>query len=175
MAPANAQAGRSVAYTTGDTVVHPQHGVATVRGIASRGLGANRTSFMELAFASSSLKVLVPMDAVREVGLRPLSTKREAAAVLAVLAQPSDVSEVWSERTASSTARVQSRELDQASMVIRDLTRHAQRSGKPLSSTENAVLHTCLNSVASELSLVLEISEDDARDLILEQARSTPE
>jgi CarD family transcriptional regulator len=161
-----------VAYTTGDTVVHPRHGVATVRGIATRGVGKGRTSFLELAFASTSLKILVPMDSVDEVGIRQLPTKREAAAILTVLARPSDVPETWSERTASTTSRMQSTELAQASMVIRDLTRHTQRSGKPLSTSENAALQTCLNSVSSELSLVLEISQDDARALILEKARA---
>ena len=167
-----AQSGTGVAYRMGDTVVHPQHGVATVQGIVTKGVGKGRTRFLQLVFASASLKILVPVDSIDAVGIRALPTKREAAAILAVLARPSDVPETWSERTASTSSRVKSRELAQAAMVVRDLTRHIRRSGKPLSSSENAVLQTCLNSVSSELSLVWDISHDDARAVVLEQARA---
>lgn len=161
-----------MAYAMGDTVVHPRHGVATVQGIATRGAGKARTSFLELVFTSTSLKILVPVDSIDEVGIRQLPTKREAATILTVLAQASVVPETWSERAALTASRVRTTELAEASMVIRDLTRHARRSGKPLSSSENAVLQACLNRVSSELSLVLEITEDDARALILETAQS---
>jgi CarD family transcriptional regulator len=170
--PPTRRLGEHVAYTSGDTVVHPRHGVATVQGIATRGVGKGRTSFLELAFASTSLKILVPVDSVDEVGIRKLLTKREAETILSILAGPSDVSETWSERTASTTSRLRSTELAQASMVIRDLTRHARRSGKPLSTSENAILHTCLDSVSSELAVVLEMAQEDARTLILEKATS---
>jgi RNA polymerase-interacting CarD/CdnL/TRCF family regulator len=104
------------------------------------------------------------------VGIRALPTRREAAAILRVLARPSEVPADWSERTTMTTSRLETGGLEQASMVIRDLTRHATRSGKRLSSAENGVLQGCLNSVSSELALVLEMSQDDARALILQTA-----
>jgi RNA polymerase-interacting CarD/CdnL/TRCF family regulator len=68
--------------------------------------------------------------------------------------------------------RLQTAELVQASMVIRDLCRHEIRSGKRLSASENAVLQSCLDSVSSELALVLGLPQDEARTLILERAQS---
>ena len=165
-----AQSGSGVAYRTGDTVVHPRHGVATVQGILTQGGGKGGTTFLQLVFASGSLKISVPVDSIDAVGIRALPTKREAGEILAVLARPSDVSAAWSERSASTAARVKSRQLAQSAMVVRDLTRHIRRSGKPLSSSENAVLQTCLDSVSSELSLVWDISHDDARAVVLEKA-----
>ena len=159
-------------YAAGDTVVHPRHGVARIEGIETRGAGEGRTSFLELACAAGPLRILVPVGAVEEIGIRHLPTRREAASILGVLAQPSDVPEAWSERNALTTSRIASTELAQASMVVRDLTRHSQRSGKALSSAEQADLETCLRSVASELSIVLELSDGEARDLILEAAQS---
>lgn len=159
-----------MAYTTGDTIVHPRHGIATVRGITTRGVGKRVTSYLELSCASA-LSVLVPMESVDEVGIRQLSTKREAAAILAVLGEPSDVPETWTARSASTSSRMKSTELLQASMVIRDLTRHAQRSAKPLSRAERADLDACVERVSAELSLVLELSLDDVRALILLKAQ----
>jgi CarD family transcriptional regulator len=169
-ASAVAQSGTRVVYTTGDTVVHPRHGVATVSGITTRVDGERRTNFLELAFAATSLKILVPEDSVAEVGIRELPTKDEIAAIMAVLEGPCEVPEMWSERSASTTARMRSTELTQAAMVIRDLTLHARRTGKSLSAAENASLQSCLDSVSAELSLVLEVSQDEARALILERA-----
>lgn len=158
-----------MAYTTGDTVVHPRHGVAKVHKIATRGAGKAATSYLELVFATS-LKIMVPVDSVDEIGLRRLPTKSEAEKILAILAEPSDVPEAWAERHATTSSRVKTTELAEASRVIRDLTRHAQRSDKPLSTAENSVLQSCLDSVSMELSLALEITQDEARDLIVAQA-----
>lgn len=170
--PPDAQSGVHVTFTAGDTVVHPRHGVANVVAIATRGTGKARRKFLELGFADGSLRILVPVDAVDEVWFRRLPTKREAEEILTVLAGESEVPEAWAERTALTASRMKSTELVQASMVVRDLTRHAQRPGKPLSGFENASLQKCLRSVASELSRALEISEDEAEALILETARS---
>jgi CarD family transcriptional regulator len=159
-----------VTYAAGDTVVHPRHGIATVAGIVTRDVGESSTTYLDLMFATSSLTVSVPMDAVEGVGIRDLPTKQEVSAILDVLAEPSEVPDTWAERTASTTERVRSTELTQASMVIRDLTRHAQRTGKRLTSSEHDVLKTCLHTVSAELSLVLEISQDEARTLILDTA-----
>lgn len=156
-------------------IVHPRHGVAEVRGIKTREVGESRTSFLELALVSPSLQILVPMDSVEEVGIRQLPTKQEVEAILALLSEPSEVSAVWSERSAETVARMKSTELAQASMVIRDLTRHERRSGKPLSASESGSLQSCLRSVASEIALVLGIGEDEARALLLERASTEDE
>jgi CarD family transcriptional regulator len=166
------KSGDIVSYAPGDTVVHPRHGVARIAGTVSRDLGTACTDYFELEIVASSMKILVPVETVEEVGIRQLPTKEEAAAILGVLASPADVPATWSERSASTASRLQSTELAQASMIIRDLTRHAERSGKRLTDGEISVLETCMKSVSSELSLVLDISQDDARTLILETAKT---
>lgn len=156
-------------YATGDTIVHPRHGVGTVQDTPTRGAGKDSTSYLKLFFEEKSLTIMVPVASVDEVGLRRPSTKDEAEAILAILEEDSDVPEVWSERNASTVSRVQSTEIAQASMVIRDLTRHAQRIDKPLSAAENTTLDTCLDMVSLELSLALGLSQDETRALILEK------
>jgi CarD family transcriptional regulator len=158
-----------VSFATGDTVVHPRHGVATVQGIVSRGSGKNASDYLELFFEARSMTIMVPVDSVEEVGIRRLATKEEADAILELLGEPSDVPEAWSERNASTLSRVQSTELAQASMVIRDLTRHATRSGKRLSAAEGTTLESCLDTVASELSLTLDLPIEETRALILDK------
>ena len=158
-----------VGFSTGDTVVHPRHGVATVQATATRGSGDAERSYLELFFEPKSMTIMVPVDSLDEVGIRKPVSKKEASAILAILEEESDVSAVWAERNGITQSRVQSTELEQASMVIRDLTRHAQNSGKPLSPSENGMLESCLDSVAVELSLALGQSVEDTRALILDK------
>lgn len=162
-------------YSTGDTVVHPRHGVATVQGTATRGSGKSSRSYLELFFEPRAMTIMVPVDSVEEVGIRRLVTREEAAAILELLGEAADVPTAWSERNASTTARIQSTELAQASLVIRDLTRHAQRLDKPLSTAESATLESCLHTVSLELSLTLGMSQDDTRALILEKVGTAPQ
>ena len=127
--------------------------------------------YVELFFEAKSMTIMVPMASMDEVGIRALPTKDEANAILAILEEPSDVPTEWSERSAATLSRMQSTELAQATMVIRDLTRHADRITKPLTAAEKNSLEACLNTVSAELSLALGMSESDTRDLILEKVR----
>lgn len=160
-------------YAAGDTVVHPRHGVGTVLEALTRGTGKTSTNYLQLFFEEKTLTIMVPMDSVDEVGIRRPSTKTEAEAILDILEESSDVPEVWAERNATTVARVQSTEIAQASMVIRDLTRHSQRIGKPLSAAERGTLQRCLDTVSLELSLSLGLSQDQTRALILDKVGAT--
>ena len=150
-------------YQTGDTVVHPRHGVAQVQGTATRG----KDDYLELFFPPKSMTIMVPVASLDEVGIRGVATKEEADAILEILAEPTDVPTAWVERNAATLSRIQSTELAQASMVIRDLTRHADRADKPLSAAENASLNACLDTVSMELSLTLGLTQEETRELIL--------
>ena len=156
-------------YTTGDILVHPRHGVGTVLDTPTRGKGKDATSYLQLFFEEKTLTIMVPLASVEEVGIRPPSTRDEADAILSLLEESSDVSEVWAERNAATVQRVQSTEIAQAAMVIRDITRHSQRIDKPLSAAERGTLEGCLDTVSLELSLALGMSQEDTRALILDK------
>ena len=154
-------------YSSGDTVVHPRHGVAKVTGTSTRGTRDAKRDYIELLFELKGMTIMVPVDSIDEIGIRGIASAQEAKEILALLEEDSDVSTVWSERNADTLSRVKSTELPQAAMVIRDLTRHADRLTKPLSPAEATTLKTCLDMVTMELSLSLGMSEDETRDLIL--------
>lgn len=166
-----------MSYTQGDTVVHPQHGAATVEGVVRRNVGGQPEDYLELKTLSPVLRILIPARSVGDVGVRDLSTKKEAIATLEVLTADSDVPEEWSERNPSTVTRMKSNNLEQRAMVIRDLTRHAQRMGKPLNAGENRALDECLDIVSKELSLALGIAEAETRALLVEKslAQDVPE
>ena len=157
-----------MSFAQGDTVVHPQHGAATVERIVSRNGGAGPEEYIELQALSPHLTILIPARSLDEVGVRNLSTKNEAEATLDILRAPSDIPEEWSERNAFTIARMKSTDLHERAMVVRDLTRHAQRTGKPLNAGENRALDSCLDMVSRELALALGMSEEETRARIVE-------
>ena len=156
-----------MSYKTGDTLVHPQHGVGKVDGPPV--VASNGQSYLSLFFEPSSLKIMIPVDSLEEVGIRPVASADHAQHILETLAEASDVPAEWSERNASTVARVKSTDLDQAALVIRDLTRHQLRTSKPLSAAEKGVLDRCIEMVAQELSIVLAKTPDEVRALIDEK------
>ena len=124
-------------------------------------------SFVELFFPGKGLTITVPETSLEQVGIRSVSTHSEAQAILAILSEDSDVPTAWAERSATTSSRMKSAELAQLSMVIRDLTRHSVRANKPLSPAEKTQLDECLDTVSHELSLALDLPQDETRALIL--------
>jgi CarD family transcriptional regulator len=152
-----------VPFSAGDTVVHPRHGVAKVQGTPTR----SGEDYLELFFEAKDMTIMVPVDSMDEVGIRRVATRDEADAILQLLSQDTEVSSVWAERNAETSSRIQSTDLAQAAMVIRDLTLHAERLDKPLSAAENASLQACLQTVCSELALTLDLTPEQTRELVL--------
>jgi CarD family transcriptional regulator len=159
-------------YELGDTVVHPQHGAAVVEAIRTRDLGQGPTEYLELHVEASSMRIMVPASSADEVGLRPLASKEDAEAILAMLAESSEVPLEWKDRNTFTTARMKSRELVQVAMVVRDLMQHEQRLGKPLTLGERTSLNNALGLLASELSLSLGMSVEDTMALLSDRGSS---
>lgn len=155
-------------YARGATVVHPQHGAAIVVGMLFKDVAGEPAEYLELLVEHAGLKIMVPAASVAELGIRDVCTKQEAETILALLADEPDVPERWAERNAVTLARMRSASLRDHAMVVRDLTRHAARIGKPLSASEKASLDACAALLRRELSLSLELSEEQTMALIME-------
>src|SRR3954452_20761239 len=69
-------------FHIGDKVVYPNHGVGIIEQISSRTIGATVERFYLLKIQSSSLKVMVPLNNVNNVGLRRVIRNGEIQKVL---------------------------------------------------------------------------------------------
>jgi CarD family transcriptional regulator len=164
---------KTMGYVRGDTVVHPQHGAAIVTAVIQKDVGSGPTDYLELFVEEGSLTISVPAGAVAQVGIRDVSTRKEAEAVLRVLDGDADVRDRWSERNAVTVGRMKSADLSSFAMVVRDLTHHAHRTGKPLSSYEKNARDTCVDLLARELSLSLKLSQEETTALIFERVTAS--
>lgn len=159
-----------MAYQPGDTVVHPQHGTATVEGVLVKDIGRGPADYLQLYVESASMKIMVPAESVERIGIRDVSSEDDAEAILDVLLERSEVPEKWADRNPETVARMKSGNLIEMAMVVRDLSQHARRSGKPLSPSEKSVLDRCLAMLSEELSVSLGMEPDEMLALIAEKS-----
>src|SRR5690554_1415673 len=81
--------GRALSFSTGQVVVHPHHGPATIKKIATRTLRQERKRYLKLEVHHTELSVAVPEDRAVEIGVRPVVDRAEVIELVDVLLGPS--------------------------------------------------------------------------------------
>ena len=153
-------------FTPGQTVIHPHHGPMQVSQLAPRTVRGSRSLYLELD-GHANLLVSVPVDQADTVGLRPVMSQAQVDEILEILREPTLPREdSWSRRIKDYQLRLQSGRIDERAVVTREILRsHGLRSK---GSAEGSMLRSCLEVLASEISLALSISATEAQDLLVE-------
>lgn len=113
----------------------------------------------------NQLNIAVPLSRVDEVGLRELATESQLDRLLKVLvADTGKESRTWSRRMKSHQAKLRSGDPLQAAEVTRDVIRRREERG--ISLAEKELLRETMELLATEVSLVMDISEEEAEELI---------
>lgn len=149
----------------GQIVVHPHHGPTRVVGILERTIRDQAHQYLQLEVIGSEMAVSVPLDKADDIGLRPLYDADGVAALLAVLASPSDnVQEAWTRRFKENQERMRSQDHLVQAEVVRDLTRRSVERG--LSAGEKDQLSQATQPLLTELALALDVPRERAQELI---------
>ena len=149
-----------------DKVVYPGYGVAEINRVLERNVGGQSTCFFELHFLSKDMTILVPVDKVLAVGVRPLSTKNKINDMLQMLSNSrgQDVKEIrtsnWNKRSKDYQLRLRSGNLLDISKIYRDLK--CISKSKQLSFGEKNLLQQTECLLVEEISIVSELKEDKA-------------
>lgn len=150
----------AVLFKVGDKCVHPAHGVGVIVSIDQLDLGGTKGDFYKLQIIDSGLRLLVPISATTQAGLRPIMSAREADRVIDTLKAPEVAVDVqpWSRRFRTYTEMVKSGLAIEIAKVLRDISR--LRSDKDLSFGERRLLDQARSLLLKELALAKNISED---------------
>src|SRR5690606_25036539 len=152
------------------TVVHPHHGPAVIRGTTSRKLQRKTVKYYDLEGIESNLHGSVPIERAADSGLRPILTRDEIDRVLEVLRAPSEPEvEPWSRRTKENRERLRTGDVYTHAALARDLSRRDQR--KRLSFAERQMLREAWDPIAVEVAIALGMSLDDAEALLSSAAQ----
>lgn len=140
-------------FRAGEWAVHPSHGVGRVTAIEEKSFGGTPNTVYVLHIVGSDLKVMVPMNAVEMVGLRPVMSDSAAEALFDVLATPEAAvsTQTWNRRFRAYTEMLASGSPTEIAKVLRDMNR--LKSDKELSFGERRLLDQARGLLVEELAL----------------------
>jgi CarD family transcriptional regulator len=141
----------------GDKAVHPAHGVGEVTAIEEREIGGTRARFYILRILDN--KVMVPVSAATQVGLRSIMSDREADNILQTMRAREVAVDVqpWSRRFRVYTEMIKSGSSVEIAKVLRDMNR--LKFDKDLSFGERRLLDQARSLLLRELALAKKKTE----------------
>lgn len=149
----------------GATVVHPQHGPATVEQIEIREFGGKKIEYVVLRRPEEELTLKVPSSQVEVLGVRAIVDESKVDEVLAVLRDtPANPKESWRVQRARNQSRLSSGEVREVAAAVRDLAHRAVARG--LSSTDLSIQREARLRLLGELTAATGKDDDAVRALI---------
>jgi len=145
-------------FKVGDKCVHPAHGVGEVTTIEERAIGGTNGMFYILKL-HNGMKVMVPVGAAAQVGLRPIMSDKEADAVLATMRAREVAVDLhpWSRRFRAYTEMIKSGSAYEIAKVLRDMYR--LKFDKELSFGERRLLDQAKGLLMKELAFAKKVPE----------------
>ena len=144
----------------GDKVVYPMHGAGEITGIEESEVGGEVNSYYVFRLPMGSMKLMLPVDKVEELGLRELITPVQLDEVIKTLTAESDpLLGSWNKRFHTNLERLKTGNILDAAAVARNLSR--QNSKKKISSGERRLLDLSRQILISELVYIRNQSSEE--------------
>jgi len=144
---------KKFAFSKGDYVVYPTHGVGKVTGIEKSVIAGFNLQLFVILFESEKMTLRVPVEKVAESGLRKISSKDKMQVVMSTLkGRARSKRTMWSRRAQEYEAKINSGDPVAIAEVVRDLYRAA---GQPEQSySERQMYEAALERLVHEFALV---------------------
>ncbi len=156
---------KKLAFSKGEYVVYPTHGVGKVTGIEKSVIAGFNLQLFVILFDSEKMTLRVPVDKVVGSGLRKISSKDKMQRVVATLkGRARSKRTMWSRRAQEYEAKINSGDPVAIAEVVRDLYRAA---GQPEQSySERQMYEAALERLVHEFALVEKIDVAAATEKI---------
>jgi CarD family transcriptional regulator len=157
-------------YALKEKVVYPGHGVAHINSIVKKQIAGKATYFYELIFLHQDMMILVPVENATVIGIRPLSSHDNIAALFELLAEPAaaivfePLISNWNKRNKGYKEKLQTGDPREICRIYRYLKHLATR--KELSFGEKDLLRQTEFLLAEEVAEVHGIREEMATEQI---------
>ena len=152
-------------FTIGDKVAYPMHGAGVIEGIEEQTILGTPRRYYVLRLSHSDMKVMVPVENSRQVGVRYIVGASDIDDVVSVLHSDSTpMSDNWNKRNRDNMEKLKTGDLKAIAEVVRNLLRADHR--KKLSTGEKKMLNNAKQLLLSEFVLVKNISVDNADQMI---------
>lgn len=159
-------------FALGDKVVHPIHGAGIIEDIEVKEFLGQMKDYFILRIPSCNMKIMIPCDGAEATGLRNIISKEDCKKVYDILRDGLVNDELaqempnakWNYRHRILMEKIKSGNVFDLADIVRVLS--LRNFEKPLSSGEKRVLDQARNILASELSLVGDITTEAAESKI---------
>ena len=152
----------------GDRIVYPMHGAGEIADIEEQEVGDVKKSYYILRLPMGSLKLMLPVDKVEELGLREVIDKSRLSELIEVLSGKMEKSQgSWNKRFHANLERMKTGDILEVAAVARNLER--QNLQKKISSGERRILDLARQILISELVYVLKKTPEEVSDWVDEQ------
>ena len=149
----------------GDKVVYPMHGAGEITGIEEQEVGGVTQSYYILRLPMGSMKLMLPVDKIEEIGLRDIIDKSRLEELKEVLSGESDMAQgSWNKRFHLTLDRLKTGDVLEVAAVVRNLTR--QNLKKKIPSGERRLMDLSRQILISELVYVLNKNPDEITDWV---------
>ena len=110
-------------YNVGDHVVYPMHGAGVIVAIEEREVLGERQKYYIMQLPIGDMKVMIPMNAVDDLGLRQVIGPEEVERVYQVLqGEETAMSSNWNRRYRANMEKIKSGDIYEVAEVVRNLT-----------------------------------------------------
>lgn len=156
-------------FKVGENAVYPGHGVGRILSIEIKEILGSKQTFYSVQIIETGMKIMIPRDNVKSVGLRPIISKEEASKVVAILKER-DVkidNQTWNRRYREYMEKIKTGSVYEIAEVLRDL--FVLKIDKELSFGERKMLDTARTLLLKELTLATSEEElfgqEDVKDI----------
>jgi CarD family transcriptional regulator len=148
-------------FKIGDKAVYPAHGVGEVTAIEDREISGMCQKFYILRILENGMKILIPTNNVRQVGLREVIGVDKVQEVFTILRgkELSVDTTTWNRRHREYLEKINTGSVFEVAEVLRDL--YLLKTDKDLSFCELKLLDTARGLLIKELAVAQNCDEED--------------
>lgn len=147
-------------FKVGDYAFYPTLGVGRIDRIETRNVGGVECKYFIICIVERGDRVMVPVNNVDSVGLRPLMKARAVADIYDVLREPPDLAtfRTWNQRFREYMLKMKTGDPFEIARVMRDLV--ILSKSKELSFGEKKLLDQARRLLVKEIAVITDAAED---------------
>lgn len=152
-------------FQVGDKVFYPMHGAGIVTAIEEKEFRGELEKYCSISIPSSQMNVMLPIKKASKSGLRSVIDHRAAKMMLENYYHAEHEPQLpWKQRFSSNMEKIKTGAFEAGLEVVSDLEYRSKE--KPLNTSEKQMLNNAKRLIASELSLIKNITESQAEGLL---------
>ena len=149
------------AFSTGDVVVYPSHGVGMLEKIENQTIAGQELKVFVINFDKKRMTLRLPMMKAKNAGLRNISSTADVTSTLALLTKKMKATKgIWARRAQEYESKINSGNIVSLSEVLRELHRNENQGEQSYS--ERQIYQNALERFADEVAIVESIQFEDA-------------